>query len=96
MGGRTAVQIGGVLPYFLRDSRGWGFGNSSDFAKETVTDLPPCYKLLKNEKSAPKEEVSVDGHPADIRGPFARISRPKTSVRAAKIQEKQAFRRGHP
>ena len=29
------------------------------------------------------------------RGPFARISRPKTSVRALKILEKQAFGRGY-
>ena len=37
-----------------------------------------------------------DGHPADIRGSFARISRPKTSVRVLKILEKQAFGRGYP
>ena len=34
-----------------------------------------------------------DGYPADIGGSFAR---PKTSVRALKILEKQAFGRGHP
>ena len=38
---------------------------------------------LKNEKAA--QRVSFwDGYPADIRGSFARISRPKTSVRALK------------
>ena len=52
-------------------------------------------EFVKNEKSA--QRVSFwDGHPADIRGSFARISRPKTSVRALKILEKQAFGRGHP
>ena len=53
------------------------------------------FKLFKNKKSA--QRVSFwDGYPADIRGSFARISRPKTSVRALKIPEKQAFGRGHP
>ena len=37
-----------------------------------------------------------DGYPADIRGSFARMSRPKTWVRVLKIREKQAFGRGHP
>ena len=32
-----------------------------------------------------------DGRPADIRGSFARISRPKTSVRAVKILENKYF-----
>ena len=51
---------------------------------------------VKNEKSAQRGSF-WDGHPADIRGPFARISRPKTSVRAVKmLEKKQAFRRGHP
>ena len=51
---------------------------------------------IKNEKSAQRGSF-WDGHPADIRGSFVRISRPKTSVRAVKILEKkQAFRRGHP
>ena len=50
---------------------------------------------VKNEKSAQRGSF-WDGHPAGIRGSFARISRPKTSVRAAKILEKQAFGRGHP
>ena len=43
--------------------------------------------ILKNEKSA--QRVSFwDGYPADIRGSFARISRPKTSVRVLKTLEK--------
>ena len=43
--------------------------------------------ILKNKNSAQRGSF-WDGHPADIRGSFARISRPKTSVRAAKIMEK--------
>ena len=50
---------------------------------------------IKNEKSAQRGSFRA-GYPADIRGSFARISRPKTSVRALKILEKQAFGRGHP
>ena len=48
--------------------------------------------------SGRRPEIGVlgDGRPADVRGSFARISRPKTSVRAVKILKKQAFRRGHP
>ena len=50
---------------------------------------------IKNEKAAQRGSF-WDEYPADIRGSFARIFRPKTSVRAVKILEKQAFRRGHP
>ena len=50
---------------------------------------------FKNEKSAQRGSF-WDGHPADIWRSFARISRPKNSVWAVKILEKQAFRRGHP
>ena len=42
---------------------------------------------LKNEKSAQRGSF-WDGHPADIRGSFARISWPKTSVWAVQILEK--------
>ena len=34
-------------------------------------------KILKKRKNQPKEEVFRAGYPADIRGSFARISRPK-------------------
>ena len=57
-------------------------------------------KGLKSQERKPAQRGSFwDGHPADIRGSFARISRdsrPRTSVRAVKILEKQAFWRGHP
>ena len=51
--------------------------------------------LFKNEKSAQRGSF-WDGYPADIRGSFARISGPKTLVRALEILEKQAFGRGYP
>ena len=38
---------------------------------------------FRNDKSAQKRKFG-DGYPADIRGSFARISRPKTSVRSSK------------
>ena len=41
---------------------------------------------VKNGQSAQRGSF-WDGYPADIRGSFARISRPKTSVRALKILE---------
>ena len=41
--------------------------------------LVDCLSLLKSEKSA-QRGFFWDEHPADIRGSFARISRPKTSV----------------
>ena len=44
--------------------------------------------LCKNEKSAQRGSF-WDGYPADIWGSFARISRPKTSVRAPKMLEKK-------
>ena len=44
----------------------------------------PTMPNFKNEKSARRGSV-WDGHPADIRGSFARISRPKTLVRVVKI-----------
>ena len=51
----------------------------------------PCFLgsrlFVKNEKSAQRGSFRA-GYPADIRGSFARISRPKTSVRALKILEK--------
>ena len=58
---------------------------------------------IKSEKSAQRERF-WDGHPADIRGSFARISRPKTSVRAVKKSGKASIlartsmtrRRGRP
>ena len=43
---------------------------------------------IKNEKSAQRGSF-LGGHPVDVRGSFARISRPKTSVRAVKILEKK-------
>ena len=45
-------------------------------------------RLVKNKKSAQRGSF-WDGRPADIRGSFAPISRPKTSVRAVKILEKK-------
>ena len=62
----------------------------------------PC-PIIKNEISTQRGSF-WDGHPADIRGSFARISRPKTSVRAVKILEKKGIwarismtrRRGRP
>ena len=50
---------------------------------------------LQERKISPKRKLwgwISRGHP----GSFARTSRPKTSVRALKILEKQAFGRGHP
>ena len=52
-------------------------------------------QIVKNEKPAQRGSF-WDGCPADIRGSFARISRPKTSVSGVKILEKQAFWRGRP
>ena len=52
--------------------------------------------FLKNEKSAQRGSFWA-GYPADIRGSFARISPPKTSVRGPRNPgKKQAFGRGHP
>ena len=52
--------------------------------------------VVKNKKSSQRGSFG-GGHSTDIRGSFARISRPKTSVRAVKILEKkQAFQCGHP
>ena len=49
----------------------------------------------KNKKSA--QRVSFwDGYPADIRGSFARISRPKNFGQGAHNPGKEAFGRGHP
>ena len=58
-------------------------------------DMQPPLELSRT-KNQPKEEVLGADIPRTSRGSFARISRPKTSVRAVKILEKQAFRRGHP
>ena len=57
----------------------------------------PAYKTatIKSEISAQRGSFG-DGYPADIRRSFARTSRPKTSVRALEMLEKQAFGRGHP
>ena len=72
----------------------WTLSKRPLFQKTTEEMDPNCLKI-KNEKSA--QRVSFwDGHPADIPGSFARISRLKTSVRVLKIPEKQAFGRGHP
>ena len=46
--------------------------------------------LFKNEKSAQRGSFWA-GYPADIRGSFARISRPKTSVRVLELLGKQAL-----
>ena len=43
--------------------------------------------LIKNKKSAQRGSF-WDAYPADIRGSFARISRPNTSVRALEMLEK--------
>ena len=64
---------------------------------------PLCVLLIKKEKSAQRGSF-WNGYPANIQGPFARISRPKTSVRALKILEKTSIwartsmtrRRGRP
>ena len=68
---------------------------SGPFCNLLTLALFHTFPWLKNEKSAQRGSF-WDGHPADIRGSFARISRPKTSVRAVKILEKQAFGRGYP
>ena len=52
-------------------------------------------RRFKNEKSAQRGSFRA-GYPADIQGSFARISWPKTSVRALKMLEKHAFGRGYP
>ena len=56
----------------------------SNYSKETAVLKILCHSpRMKNQ---PKEEVFR--YPADIRGSFARMSRPKTSVRAPKILAK--------
>ena len=55
----------------------------------------PSFQGFQNEKSAQRGSV-WDGYRADIRRSFARMSRVKTSVRALKTIEIQAFWRGHP
>ena len=55
--------------------------------KDKQSETPPKFR---NEKSAQRGSFG-DGYPADIRGLFARISRPKTSVRALKILEKTSI-----
>ena len=60
--------------------------------------LRPSLKIVTNfktEKSAQRGSF-WDGYPADIRGSFARICRPKTSVMVLEVLSKQAFGRGHP
>ena len=79
---------------------------SSQFAFRSCSDgcwLPnktrrirPNFWGRSRTKNQPQRGNFWEGHPADIQGSFVRISRPKTSVRAVKILEKQAFRRGHP
>ena len=65
-------------------SREWSETFSSDCKVSVRMDKTSL--LFKNKISA--QRVSFwDGYPADIRGSFARISRPKTSVRALKILE---------
>ena len=80
-----------LLAHPLRHCRPWRSWGSAFLKSPPTSGRPP----LKNKKSAQRGSF-WDGHPADIRGSFARISRPKNSVRAVKILEKQAFRRGHP
>ena len=55
------------------------------------------YLLLRNGKSAQRGSFG-GGHPADVRGSFARISWPKTSVRAVVkiLEKKKAFWRRRP
>ena len=52
-------------------------------------------EIFRNEKAAQRGSFRA-GHPTEIRGSFARISQPQTSVRALKILEKQSFGRGYP
>ena len=67
---------------FLDDRDGGGQNNT-----QTPGGSAPKFK---NEKSAQRGSLG-DGHPADVRGSFTRISRPKTSVRAVKILENKHF-----
>ena len=50
--------------------------------------------LYLRTKNQPKQKMFWDGHPAGIRGLFARISQPKTSLKI--LEKEQAFRRGRP
>ena len=51
--------------------------------------------LFQERKISPKRKF-LDGYPADIRGSFARISRPKTSVRVLKSAQRGSFWDGYP
>ena len=73
----------------------WEGASGSSPLRGKFSLISPELPKIKNKKSAQRGSF-WDGHPADIRGSFARTSRPKTSVRALKILEKQGFGRGHP
>ena len=61
-------------------------------ARKRSTEINFFFSRRKNQ---PKEEVFGMDIPRTAGGP-ARISRPKTSVRAFNILERQGFGRGHP
>ena len=94
---RKGAQTKLLGPDILR----WGGGLPREGVGPKSSVCPPKPRenklFFKNEKSAQRGSF-WDGHPADIQGSFARISRPKTSVRSVKIldKKKQGFRRGHP
>ena len=78
------------------DDRKQPIKQPTEISTSTMALMGRCPSLMgrfahfKNEKSARRGSF-WDGYPADIRGPFARISRPKTSVRAVKILEKNKY-----
>ena len=73
----------------------WKMGTCTKLAEIDLQIRDKFATLLKNKRSAQRGSFR-HGYPADIRGTFARISLPKSSVRALKIVENQAFGRGHP
>ena len=88
---------------FLRDSRELPRNAPGDSHRDSASEKTPFVMTpfsgpeIRNEKSAQRGSF-WDGHPADNWGSFARISRPKTSVRAVEIEileKKQAFGRGY-
>ena len=74
---------------YLHTKSGVSADSRKNAEKVRKTALSP-YLLLKNEKAAQRGSFRA-GFPADIRGSFARISRPKTSVRVLEVLGKQAF-----
>ena len=84
------TELFAELTEFAAEPSEFSFRNST---LEAVFRPLPNYN--QKEKSAQRGSF-WDGYPADIQGSFARISRPKTSVRALKTLEKQAFGRGYP